>query len=456
MRTMRTRIVVTSCAAMGAAIIAGRLGAGEPRGAIGPDVVYHDCPDVAYWGSIGGVAGYSLGTSTCNIGDQNLHWGSTWNGTPAMGMNAYRLHEGRLMQIGMSWAKNGTGAAAGSGCGLTCNGQGGSVLGVGCRDVYSSGFNGIQSILQARSEINAFTGVMPSAPGGSGDAIFRRLQIAEADLSAAAYPGALYFVEGVYVGTDDAQAGNALNNASHKRVSVGAGLSLNLAGPIQQFIPAIYAWRDHGNGLNTPDPSVEIVTVDVPGEGRFFAAGKASDNGDGTWRYEYALFNLNSHRSAASLIVPAPEGSTVSNVGFHDVDYHSGEPYDNADWPSTVGTSTVMWASPATFQQNPDTNALRWGMMDNFWFDIDRPPASGTVRIGLFRPGVPSAVVATLPVPTAVCPGNCGASPDAVVGVEDLLELLAQWGGPGTCDFDGGGVSVTDLLALLAAWGECP
>ncbi len=36
-----------------------------------------------------------------------------------------------------------------------------------------------------------------------------------------------------------------------------------------------------------------------------------------------------------------------------------------------------------------------------------------------------------------------------------LIALLAQWGGPGSCDFDGGGVGINDFLDLLAAWGPC-
>ncbi len=58
----------------------------------------------------------------------------------------------------------------------------------------------------------------------------------------------------------------------------------------------------------------------------------------------------------------------------------------------------------------------------------------------------------------ASCPWDCdGAeSIDGTVGIVDFLTLLAQWGGPGSCDFDGGGVGITDFLELLANWGPCP
>ncbi len=56
-------------------------------------------------------------------------------------------------------------------------------------------------------------------------------------------------------------------------------------------------------------------------------------------------------------------------------------------------------------------------------------------------------------VPT--CTWDCGDG-DATVGIVDFLALLGQWGGAGTCDFDGGGVGITDFLALLGNWGPCP
>jgi hypothetical protein len=54
------------------------------------------------------------------------------------------------------------------------------------------------------------------------------------------------------------------------------------------------------------------------------------------------------------------------------------------------------------------------------------------------------------------CIGDCEATPDGIVGMEDFLALLAQWGTIDTCDFDGDGVGITDLLRLVADWGPCP
>ncbi len=62
--------------------------------------------------------------------------------------------------------------------------------------------------------------------------------------------------------------------------------------------------------------------------------------------------------------------------------------------------------------------------------------------------------IAAAGVPT--CPWDCEASPDKNVGINDFLAVLAQWGEPGSCDFDGGGVGINDFLGLLANWGPCP
>lgn len=431
----------------------------DPGSATGPDVVYTDCQGIAQFGEIGGVRAYALGSYTCNIGDTNLQWGGT---TPLLAMNAYRLSDGRLEQIGMSWVKNGTGAAAGSGCGLPCNGQGGSVLGAGCLDVYGSFFNGSQSILGPRSNVNAFTGTYPGASGSSPTLLSKRLQIPTLDLDD---PGAIYFVEGVYVAPDDASFGNALNNASYKRIDVAASsYELTPVGSMEIGFPAIYAWADHGGGVGIVDPEVEIVEADVPDEGRFFVGAKVTETSPGNWRYEYAVFNLNSHRSAGSLSVPAL-GASVTGIGFHDVDYHSGEPYDNTDWTGVFDGMAVTWSSPETFAENENSNALRFGTMYNFWFDATSPPVPGSLTLGLFRPGPIDSIDVALVVPDSGPPvatflrGDC--NDDGGADIADAISLLSFLfpSGPATtlscenaCDGnDDGALDIGDAIAVLAA-----
>ncbi len=454
----------TRCA-FAAGVMAALAGGGVAQAQLsqGPDVVYSDCVDITNWGAVGGIRGYSLGSYTCNIGNQNLRWGNTWSGTPALAMNAYRLANGRLEQIGMSWVKYSCCAAVGNGCGLGCNGQGSSVLGVGCRDIYTASYNGGQSRLGPRSQVNPSTGQITRDPGSSGNAIFRRLQVHESDLNPTLNPGALYFVEGVYVASDDApllaNGANAANNASYKRVTVGTNYALNVTGSMQVGVPAIAAWRDHGNGLNTPDPNVVISTYTVPGDGIFYVACRPIDLGNGRWRYEYAVFNMNSHRAAGSLSVPVSSSVNVSGVGFKDVDYHSGEPYDNTDWVVNVGGGAAVWSSPQTFEQNPNSNALRWGTMYNFWFEADEAPVLGEVSIGLFRPGAagePASFQVEAPVPGGGCRVDWNG--DESVNSSDISEFLSTWvadvqNGTLNADFDGTGqVSSNDIAAFLNAW----
>ena len=74
--------------------------------------------------------------------------------------------------------------------------------------------------------------------------------------------------------------------------------------------------------------------------------------------------------------------------------------------------------------------------------------------------GVPLVVKGGDPVTLTVVDPTCvgDVDGDSMVGVPDLLALLAAWGtNPGgPPDFDGDGVvAVPDLLTLLAAWGPC-
>jgi len=433
--------------------------------AAGPDVVHTGLSSspISNNGTVGGIRGYTLGSNTCNQGTSNMLWSS--DGTPGLAMNAYRLHDGRLEQLGQGWVKTACCAAATAGCG-SCNGVGGQLLGAGCLDTYSASFNSIQGNLSPRNKINPFTGVFSGPIGASGSVIAGRVQVAESDMNAATFPGALYFVEGHYISTDDAAAGNHLNNASHHRVTVGASFNLAPVGGMVAGTPAIHAWKLHGLGLNTPDPDVNITNTDIPGEGRFIVGSKAKDNGNGTWRYEYAVYNFNSDRAGGSFSVPVPRSAVITNIGYKDVNYHSGEPYANTDWIATAAGGSVKWDSPQTFGANPNTNALRWGTLYNFWFDANLPPIAGEATIGLFKPHTPSSVQTPVPVPQPqLCVADIApAGGNGTVNVDDLLAVINAWGtcpDPNNCPPDmapkGGNdeVNVDDLLAVINAWGDC-
>jgi hypothetical protein len=95
-------------------------------------------------------------------------------------------------------------------------------------------------------------------------------------------------------------------------------------------------------------------------------------------------------------------------TGFHDVDYHSGEPYDLTDWPVNDGGGALTWAC-TPHAVNPNANALRWGTLYNFRFDADSPPVSGIATLALFRPGTPAAMTVEVLRPADMLRGdlNC-------------------------------------------------
>jgi len=376
----------------------------------GPDVIVGDLIDIGQYGKVGNISAYDIGTTSCNIGNVNVKWIASTNEHPVIAQNMYRLKDGRFEHIGQSWLKHGFTALTQNVC-CTCNGQGGSVLGIGCSDPYCCGLNGGQTRLGPRSEVNASTGfyIYPYILGSNpqtGNAIYKRLQIKDPDLEPSMNTGALYFGEGQYVTADDATLSNKNNNASYRRVSVSASgtfpnatYTLNWAAgaTTQRQKPAIQAWQDN-------DPTVQIVNVDVPNDGRFVVAWKVTNPSPGNYHYEYAIQNLTSDRCGQGFILPIT-GAVVSNIGFHDVDYHSGEPYALTDWAATQTGGNLTWQTE-TFATNPNANALRWGTLYNFRFDATTGPLPSNVNatIQLFKNGTPTSVNVAVAAPA---PADC-------------------------------------------------
>ena len=269
--------------------------------------------------------------------------------------------------------------------------------------------------------------------------------------------GTFFLAEGQYVHQQDAAAENDNNNASWREVVFGAysatsggSFALNLNGSTKQQLAAINAWK-------TFNPAVTLVNVDVAADGRFIVGYSVKDNGNGTWRYEYAIQNLNSDRGAGSFSVPVPAGVNLTNVGFHDVPYHSGDPYAGTDWSASVSGGSITW-STQSYATNVNANALRFATLYNFWFDADTAPDAATLSgaIGLFKPGAagsPTSAAVALIVPSAAAPETPGdLDGNGNVDAADLSVLLSSWG-TASADLNGdGSTDASDLAILLGNW----
>lgn len=438
-------------------------------------------------GTLNGITGYSVTTVACNIGNRTAAWVYLNNQHPLIGTQVYRLHNGRFEQIGMNWLKHSFCAADWPSCTNLVPGstyQGDTFcdsLGPFATDTYNAFLNGQQSNLGPRSEVNASTGAFPYPPsmgwGSSStfNCLTKRIQLANADLNPANYPGARYFVEVVYITplvpptpSPDLNEGptQRINNSSYREVVVGPltdgeageqvcvtgsqGYVLAFTGDTAAMRPALDAWR-------AADPAVTIGYTDIAGDGRVGVAARVTDLGAGLWQYEYAVHNMNSDRSIGSFSLPKASGPSVNitSVGFRDVAYHSGEPYDGTDWAATVNSNTITWAT-TPWATDPNANAIRWSTTYNFRFQANRGPSTGAVTLGLFKGASPgTATIGGLPVPNGAsrCPAdfnNSGGAPT----VQDLFDFVAAFFAVDpSADFNrDGGVTVQDVFDFLGAY----
>ena len=471
----------------------------------GPDVIVGDIRGVSNYSAVDGVEAFAFGTESCNVGDEELLWHADTNEKPVIGQSVYQLNNGRFRMIGQGWLKHGFFALSDNFCGCGCSGTNGTMLGIGCSDLYSSGLNGQQSNMGGKWTVNAYSGYYPFPPpdlNNTGNGIYKRVQVKISDLDPEQDGGGWYFVEAQYVSPDDAEAGNGFNNASWKVVEVsGSGNSWHINPAFTSTVreqQVLQVWP-----LIELDATVSKVFVE--NEGLLLLGCKVYPLGDGTWQYEYVIQNYNSDRSISSFEIPLTEGALVTDIGFHDVPYHSGSPISGADWEATVNKSSIRWKCTETYEENEWANALRWGTAYNFYFTADVGPRSGSSTMGVFKPpsGNSKSMIVEADVrvpigngdPTGGCciPGeddcqmltqadcedqlgsyngdwvHCAwddclylcdgdTNGDLVVDVSDLLAVIADWQCEGSCSADVTGdgiVDVADLLLVIAGWGPC-
>jgi hypothetical protein len=362
--------------------------AAQPGGDATPDVIVGDIYQLRTWGSLSNQTAFSIGTISCNIGTARLDWIASTPVHPVIAQNLYRVRDGRIEQLGMSWLKHGFVVAAGSTCG-NCLDPNPNYLGVNCSDPYSAGLNGNWGRLGPRSEVNASSGdfTFPFTELPTPRTVLDgRIIVANDDLRPQLNPGARYFAEGHYIHPQDAQAGRGNNNASYREVFVAEeptgelSLTLVASSPVVRTESAIRAWK-------FVHPDVAIHTIDVPGDGQILVGIRTTPAGVGSMRTDVAVQNLNSHRSVRSVKVNFLEGA-VTDSTFRDVDYQH-EPYSGTDWLASISGVSIEW-STEDFAVNENANAIRWSTL--YAFGCKAPSAPVSIDVGLFRPGDQSSI----------------------------------------------------------------
>lgn len=436
------------------------------RGLIGPDIISGQVAesfgkfDMELYGSQNGIGGFAIATQACNIGDMEGEWIGSTNETPVISQNCYIYNDGVFRQIGISWLKHSFCALSEfeSYCGSCTDNNDCDYLAIGCADTYWAGLNA--DATAPRTQINPSTGeyTYPFSISPSGSwSMSGKLQINLDDTTPALNPGARWVLESYYMSTDDAAWGNQMNNASWKEIAFTSSTDSSSVSNTNREQPAIYAWDDMEPG------GIRLTTINTPedaGAGRVFVGSKATDLGGGWWHYQYAIQNLNSHRSIDEFSLPIPDCIDIQNETFTDVFYHSGEPVDGTDWELLRANDTLTWSTDE-YTSNPDANAIRWSSMYTFGFDALAEPEVDDATLGLWRPGPGDSVTSTVDLPWDDCDGEClgDANEDGFNNVNDLLIVISYWNQAGEHFADVNGdlyVDISDLLTVIANWGPCP
>lgn len=432
----------------------------------GADITISSMSNIRQMGRLSDVVSISMQSTICNMGSESVDWyGNPDPRHPFLVFNLYRMQAGRLEQIGQSWVKHGFAASQTTGvCGLTCRRDPDGNLGSGCADIYGVTTNASQRTFGPRHEINPWTGEFTYAgshidtTSSNHDPVQHRLTAKDADLDPAANPDARYFVELFTLSHDDSEHTNSLG---WQEIDISGSPGDEWDFDFRQVIgnpgPAIDAWE---GGSRTVIPEGKLVD-----DGRCYLDVHVSENTDGTYHYEYALYNLDMHRSVSSLSIPVGEDVGISGIGFRAVE-SSEDGFNNEPWSGVRDNSGVTW-STSSFAEHPESNPLGWGSLYNFWFDANVAPGDGGVTLGVYRTDIEGPVSFT---GTSRVPGEGALPPpegdlfrrgdtDANGSVELtdailVLDYLFQGSGaPGcieTADIDDNGkVDISDAIRLL-------
>lgn len=342
-------------------------------------------------------------SSLVNVGETAVAWHYMMSGNfppysndqhPLLIWNLYRIDaDGRIKQVGVSGVKH-----AFETVNWNCTCGDGNVIYPTCEDTYAVYNNDGTGLLGPRTELIPSKGIWGRCEsvfdtdcngneddGGIPNNLYDfRMQVTESDLLPPLSTGARYFFEYWYVVRDDQNIYNTMGYREIQPNKSGANWSVSLVDnspPGNNFHlgPIINHWVDPTvPGANSDNE--ELVTP----SGHARVAVKATDLGDGTWRYEYAVMNLDyahaqinaahpdepnlkldSNHGFDRFSIPLPSGVTVSDLRFDDADLDTAN-----EWTSTTSKGALTWTAPA------GANTLDWGTLYHFEFVANSAPGA--------------------------------------------------------------------------------
>lgn len=300
---------------------------------------------------------------------------------PFLVWNIYRIANGRIQMLSASGVKHAF-LTLNFNCDINCGD--GNILWPGCEDTYSSGNNDTSTYQGPRDEIEASLGLWdncgsffdPECTGswqqGAGQWL-HRLLIDPAHFDTRGD----FFLDAWYVIQYDNNIWNGMGYRPIDPTPSGGGWTMN-PGAYSQG-PVISEWVAEDEQDPMADHAVITVPSETPGapypgnmpQGHMRLLVKVSESAPGRYRYNYALQNYDFDRAMEGFRIDLPEGVTVHDTWFGDVDGDAGN-----DWNITVNSDHVLFEAPAG-------NPLGWFTLFNFEIEVDAEPVDSEVVLDL-------------------------------------------------------------------------
>ncbi|WP_395374723.1 hypothetical protein [Marinicella sp. W31] len=333
------------------------------------------------------------------INNADVPWHSKFSGSfaphnndqhPFLNWAMYREIDGRFEQIGRSGIKHAF-LTINSNCSLNCGDS--HILWPDCEDVYGVGTNDSGGTLGPREEVGAFNGSWRSTgsffdPNGTGSQTNssnstdeNRMVVDESKISSSSNQ---YYISAWYTIRDDIDIYNTMGHRRYNLTDNGSTWSVSSASGFSRG-PAsdVYVTPGTLDEINL-EASKRIVTS----QGHLTVAVKVSDEGNGTFRYNYMVENFDFDPRLNEYNIGLPDSNTFTNFVFADIDSDS-----NNDWTATHANGVLNIAAPVDNEQH-------WGKLFSFSFTTDAPPTPGILKLGSSSAANSEITASSLLVPT--------------------------------------------------------